>query len=104
MNIKADFKYFSLSLVWSWLFLFALLPLSLIVIVSFMHDSNTKLFEFPFTLMNYLQLNNPLYLRILKKSLSLAGLATFFCLVLGYPFAFIIARMQNRFKNFLILL
>jgi spermidine/putrescine transport system permease protein len=104
MKINIDFKYLSISTVWLWLFLFALLPFLLIVMASFMSHGDTQLFTLPLTFTNYIQLNNALYLHILNKSLVMAGLATFFCLILGYPFAFIIARMHNRIKSFLILL
>jgi spermidine/putrescine transport system permease protein len=104
MKINLDFKHFTLGLVWLWLFLFALLPFSLIVMASFMSHGDRALFELPVTFFNYLQLNNPLYLRIFQKSLIMASLTAFFCLILGYPFAFIIARMHNRIKSFLILL
>lgn len=104
MKINLDFKHFSFSLVWCWLFLFALLPFTLIALASFLNHSDTQLFTLPFTIKNYLQLQNALYLQIIRKSFMMAGLVTFFCLLLGYPFAFIIARMQHRFKNLLILL
>src|SRR5258708_1413771 len=38
------------------------------------------------------------------NSFYLAGLTTFICLIIGYPFAFLIARMQSKFKSLLILL
>ncbi|EKD70869.1 MAG: Putrescine transport system permease protein PotH [uncultured bacterium] len=98
------FKYFSLSLVWSWLGLFALIPFCMVVAASFMSYNNQALVALPVTLQNYLQLNNAIYLRIFEKSFVIAGISTFICLVLGYPFAYIIARIQNRFKNFLLML
>jgi spermidine/putrescine transport system permease protein len=104
MKINLDFRIFSLNLIWIWLFLFALLPLSLITIVSFMNHSDANLFELPFTLHNYMKLNNYLYLRIFQKSFILAGIVSFLCLLLGYPVAYMIARMQTRLKNLLILL
>lgn len=104
--MKADtgFKNLSLSIVWLWLFLFSLLPFCLVIIASFMDHSENHLIEPSFTLSNYIQLYNPLYLRIFEKSFLIAGFSTLFCLLLGYPFAYLIARMRNRYKNFLILL
>ncbi|OGT44197.1 MAG: spermidine/putrescine ABC transporter permease [Gammaproteobacteria bacterium RIFCSPHIGHO2_12_FULL_37_34] len=104
--MKSDdgFKYFSLSLIWFWFFLFALLPFSLIVIASFMGHSENHLLEPSFTLINYQQLNHPIYIRIFEKSFLIAGLSTLLCLLLGYPFAYCIARIQSRWKNLLILL
>lgn len=103
MRNDSSFKTFSLVIVWSWLFVFALLPFCLILATSFMSHSEEHLTQLPVTLENYTQLYNPLYIRIFEKSFVIAGFATFFCLILGYPFAYIIGRMQSRFKNLLIL-
>lgn len=98
------FKTFSLSTVWLWMFLFAMLPFCLIVAASFMSHSEDSLMGLPFTLQNYQQLNNSIYLRIFQKSFFVAGFATFLCFIFGYPFAYIIACMQSRWKNLLLLL
>ena len=104
MKRDLQFKHFSLGIVWFWLFLFALLPFTLVVITSFMSRSDTTLIKLPLTLANYAALNSQLYLYVFEKSFFIAGIATFFCLLLGYPFAYIIARIQTRFKSLLILL
>lgn len=104
MKNDSNLKQFSLSLVWSWLFLFALLPFGLVVLVSFMSHSEKELIDLPFTLSNYQQLYNGTYLRIFEKSFLIAGSATLLCLLFGYPFAYIIARMQSRWKSILLLL
>lgn len=105
--MKADynpFRVFSISLLWLWLFIFALLPFCLVIIASFLSHSEDSMFQLPLTLGNYLQLNDSIYIRIFEKSFIIAGFCTLWCLVLGYPFAYIIARNQSRWKNFLILL
>lgn len=104
--MKSDnhFRNFSLTTIWLWMFLFSFLPFCLIIATSFLSHSQNSLIELPVTLVNYLQLNNSVYLRIFEKSFLIAGIATFFCLILGYPFAFIIARMQSQWKNLLLLL
>jgi len=104
MRADNSFKHFSLTIIWSWLFIFALLPFSLIVGTSFLSHSDSHLMQLPVTLENYAQFNNTLYIRIFIKSFLLAGMATLFCLLLGYPFAYVIARMQSIWKNLLILL
>lgn len=104
MKTDQRFKHLSLSIVWLWLFLFALLPFCLVAAASLMGHNESHLLTLPLTLENYQHLNNAIYIRIFEKSFFLAGIATLFCLLLGYPFAFIIARMQSRFKSFLLLL
>ena len=104
MKMTNPFKVFSLSIVWLWLFIFALLPFGLIVASSFMQHDNNQIFLAMFTLENYQQINNAVYFHIFEKSFIVAGIATAFCLVFGYPFAYLIARMQGAWKNFLLLL
>ena len=104
MKPDNGFKYFSLFLIWVWLFLFALLPFCLVIAASLMSHNESDLLTLPLTLDNYKQLNNLIYIRIFEKSFVIAGISTFICLILAYPFAYTIARMQNRWKNFLILL
>lgn len=98
------FKHLSLALVWFWVLLFALLPFCLVITVSFLSHSQSELFKLPFTLDNFSNIINPIYIRIFEKSFLIAGLATLVCLVIGYPFAYVIARTQSRWKNLLMLL
>src|SRR5690348_8850265 len=104
MKPDHGFRNSSLSLVWGWLFLFALLPFGLIVIASFMNHSELHLLELPFTLDNYHKIFNSFYIHIFEKSFLIAGIATLLCLILGYPFAYIIARTESRWKSFYVLL
>jgi len=104
MKHDNGFRNTSLTIVWFWLFLFAMLPFCLVVGASFMGHSESNLIKLPFTLENYQALNNNIYIRIFEKSFIIAGITTLLCLVLGYPFAYIIARTESRWKNFLILL
>lgn len=104
MKHDSDFKYFSLSIIWTWVLVFALLPFGLVTLASFMNHSDKHLIELPFTFMNYMRLQHSIYLKIFKESFYIAGMCTLICLLIGYPFAYIIARMENRFKGLLILL
>ena len=104
MKPDQRFKYTSLSLIFTWFFLFALLPFCLIVTASFLSQSESHLINTPLTFDNYKALNHFIYLRIFEKSFVIAGITTLCCLLLGYPFAYIIARHQGRFKNLLLLL
>jgi spermidine/putrescine transport system permease protein len=97
-------KGFSIGIIWSWLLVFALLPLALVTLASFASHNDTQLMALPATLINYLQLNNVIYLKIFKQSFYIAGICTMICLIIGYPFAYTIARMESRYKSLLILL
>lgn len=104
MKHDSLFKQFSLSVIWFWLLIFALLPFGLVTIASFLSRNDTHLITLPLTLINYLQLNNSIYIKIFKESFYVAGICTAICLILGYPFAYLIARMESGYKNLLILL
>ncbi len=104
--MKGDnlFRRFSLGVVWIWLCFFSLVPYGLVVFASLLSHDENNLIRLPFTLASYFDLNNMVYVRIFEKSFYLAGLCTLICLILGYPFAYVIARMKSRFKPLLILL
>lgn len=77
-----------------WTALFILLPLLLITYYSFtVKDGVTGQLVFSFA--NYVNLFNPLYLKVFLNSVYLAGIATIICLILGYPMAMIISKMKN---------
>ena len=67
MKHDNGFKYFSLGVVWFWIFLFALLPIGLIFIVSFLSHNENHFAQLPFTLDQYVALNNPIYQRIFQN-------------------------------------
>ncbi len=51
----------------------------------------------------YLELyNDPIYATALMRSLMIATIATFFCLIVSYPVAYGIARADARYRFFLI--
>ena len=101
---SSSFKIFSLSTVWLWLCVFALIPIILTLTTSFLTPDSNSIVKLIPTISNYLELFNPGYLRILLQSLYLATSCTLVCLFIGYPFAFIIARSQHQHKSLLLLL
>lgn len=103
MKDDNTFRLFSLSMNWTWLIIFALLPFCLVGVASFLTHDESHLLQFPITFSNYNAINNSIYLRIFNQSLYLAGICTFICLIMGYPFAYAIARLHGSLKNALIL-
>ena len=57
-----------------------------------------------FTLENYQRLFDGLYLGILWRSVSTALVCTAVCLLLGYPFAYYLARYRPKHRSILLLL
>ncbi|MES2218684.1 MAG: ABC transporter permease subunit [Pseudomonadota bacterium] len=104
--MKSDvmLKRISIGIIWTWLLVFALLPFGLVTLASFASHNDTHLMALPATLINYFQLNNSIYLKIFKQSFYIAGICTAICLIIGYPFAYIIARLQSRYRSLLILM
>ncbi len=86
------------------LLLFFLVPLALVLTVSFASRGTYGGIEWVVTLGNYTSIADPLYLRIFWRSLWLAGLTTGFCLIMGFPLAYIIARAPTRWQGILLLL
>ena len=75
-----------------WLIIFVLLPLVYVFVISFMSRGTYGGIDWHFTFENYTMLLQPLYLKIIWKSLKLAFLTTAMCLIMGYPLAYWIAQ------------
>lgn len=104
MTNKGKFQFFSIKFIWLWLSFFALIPAVLVFITSLLQQGDSEFIRLELTLDNYITLINSVYLKIFIHSFSLAGLATFICLLIAYPFAYILARMNNPYKGLLLLL
>lgn len=79
-----------------WLFVFIVVPLVLIVFFAFTEENNN------FTFDNFLQVSK--YSGVFIKSILLSATATVICLILGYPFAFIISRMSEKVQGIMVIL
>ncbi|MCK4608691.1 MAG: ABC transporter permease subunit [Gammaproteobacteria bacterium] len=93
-----------MTISWLWLGAFALIPISLVFFTSILTQDTEKLVSLPVTLRHYLELFNSAYVRILLQSFYLAFSCAIICLILGYPFAFTIARCKSRYRSLLLLL
>ena len=87
-----------------WLFFFFLFPLGIILIYSFAERGVYGGIEWVFTLENYSRAFDPLYIKILWRSLGIALLTTILCLAGGYPLAYFIACASAKWKNLLLIL
>jgi spermidine/putrescine transport system permease protein len=93
-----------LSPLLAWLAVFVLAPTAILFVYSFGRADDQKLVELGFDLGNYARLFDPVYLKILARSLWYAGLTTAICLILGYPVAYHIARAPAGRRPLLLLL
>ncbi|KIP75868.1 spermidine/putrescine ABC transporter permease [Vibrio harveyi] len=93
-----------IALIVGWLTLFVLVPNLMIIGTSFLTRDEANLIELTFTFDNYLRLLDPLYAKVLMHSFYMAVIATLLCLVIGYPFAYIVAKMPEKWRPFMLFL
>ena len=115
MNKKPFEKYFVFS-PYIWLVLFFFIPLAIIFKISISVSEwgmppyqdifvNKDGFKINITLENYIYiLNDFYYIRSFLNSILLALIATFFCILIGYPLAFYIATSDIKLRNILLVL
>jgi spermidine/putrescine transport system permease protein len=89
-----------------WLVLFFNLPLVIVLFISFVERGRAGGIRTPpvFTLANYQQFFDPLYLGIFAHSIRLALIVTTVCVLLGYPLALFISQRHRRWRDALLLL
>ncbi|MGL5346139.1 MAG: ABC transporter permease [Peptostreptococcaceae bacterium] len=86
-------------IIWSGLFI--VIPLILVVFFSFTIEvDGKKILSFA----NYKELMDPIYFKVFFRSITLAGISTFICLLIGYPVAYIITKAPISKRGTLILL
>ena len=85
-----------------WSSLFIVIPLLIVLFFGFTVSSPDG--SYSFSTENFLRLIQPQYIKVFERSLWLAFLSTFWCLVLGYPVAYIISKMKPSKGNILIML
>ncbi len=93
-------KYLNIYLVWAGVFI--ILPLILILLYSFNGSESIAFDNFTFSFRNYQRFFEPIYLKMLGITLLIAFLATLGCLLIGYPVAYIISRMDENVASSLI--
>jgi putrescine transport system permease protein len=115
LNKKPFEKYFVFS-PYIWLVLFFFIPLAIIFKISISVSEwgmppyqdifvNKDGFKINITLENYIYiLSDFYYIRSFLNSILLALIATFFCILIGYPLAFYIATSDIKLRNILLVL
>ena len=81
-----------------------LAPLIFVAIMSFCQTDEYYNVVYSFTTANYVKLISTDYFKIYGQSLLIALLTTVLCILLGYPFAYIIARTKSKKKQLLYML
>ena len=102
--INNKFQKITVAIIFSWLIFFVLIPNLLVLTVSFLTRDGSDFYALPFTLDNYANLFNPLYAQVVWNSLYMSGIATIICLLIGYPFAFMVSKINPKYRPFLLFL
>ncbi len=77
-----------------WLMFFFVLPLLIVLVVSFLTRGRGGVGELPFTLDNYARVFD-IFVGVIQNSIWIAFLTTIICLLVGYPLAFFISTRQD---------
>ena len=80
------------------------IPLIYVAVMSFCSIDEFYNVTFKFTLQNYVRLANADYLTIYVRSIAIALLTTALCILIGYPFSYLIARTKSKKKRILYML
>ncbi len=104
MNKKLNLQNIIITVIVSWLLLFVFIPNLMIIGTSFLTRDDANLIEMTFTFDNYIRLVDPLYAKVMLHSFYMALVATLLCLVIGYPFAYAIAKMPEKWRPFMLFL
>lgn len=88
-----------------WMLIFILVPLFLVVYFAFTTGNSNDYGSFTWSFENFRRFLDPIYLGVLRRSLSLSVISTVICFILGYPIAYIIATQKKaKTRNNMILL
>lgn len=86
------------------LILLVAIPLIYVAVMSFCTTDNYYNVVFQFSFENYQKLLSPDYIKIYGQSIVIAFLTTVLCILIGYPFSYIIARTKSKKKQLLYML
>lgn len=84
-----------------WMIIFIVVPLALVVYYGITVNTDSGV---AFSLSNFKRFAEPIYLRVLWRSIKLAIISTIICLIIGYPVAMILAGNSFKHKNVMVML
>ena len=97
-----NFQNITVAIIFGWLIFLVLVPNVLVLGTSFLTRDTSNLIDFTFSLDSYKRLFDPLYAQVMWNSLYMSGVATIICLLIGYPFAFMIAKLPSKYRPILL--
>ena len=97
-----SFRRIVITLTLGWVAVMVVLPHLLVLLTSFFTPDNQHLAVWPLTFDGYAKVFQTIYLDVFFNSLWLSAVATLICLLLGYPFAFILSKFSPLTRNVLL--
>ena len=82
-----------------WLGIFFIVPMLIVVAVSFAARTPYGQVVFNWNINNYLRFLEPLYLSIFAQTLLVALVTTVVTILMGYPLAYYIAQLPKRWQQ-----
>ncbi|MBD1390233.1 spermidine/putrescine ABC transporter permease PotB [Neiella sp. HB171785] len=99
-----SFRQLVITLTLGWLTLMVIAPHALVIMTSFMTPDTEHLAVWPLSLESYSKVLQPIYFDVFFHSLWLSAVATLVCLLIGYPFAYILAKQPPWLRAVLLVL
>ncbi len=93
-----------LYFIFIWLGLMVFIPNLLVLLASFLSKDPRYFLSLPLNLENYKALFDTVLFGVILKSLNIAFFTTVFCLLVGYPFAYFIARSPKEWRSLFLML
>ena len=104
MNKGTFFRRLLIGTTCAWIVVLALIPYLILLGASLLERGAETMVKPGLTLTNYLHLLSPAVFGMAVDSIGLAAIAAFLCLMVGYPFAAILAQAGARVQPLLLLL
>lgn len=85
-----------------WMLMFIIVPILMVLAFSFAAPGTDGELQFSFD--NFKRSVEPIYLMVLGRSVKIAIEATVICLLIGYPMAMILSKMNPKYRTIAIML
>lgn len=82
-----------------WMILLVAIPFIYVFVMSFMNKGAYGGVVIGFTLNNFIEIFNPLYLKVFCESLLISAFTTILCIIIAYPFTYFIAQKTTIKKT-----
>lgn len=104
MNESLFFRRLLIGATWTWVLFLALVPYVILLGASLLQPGTDTLVQPTVTMANYSHLLSPAVFAMAADSILLAAVAALLCLMIGYPFAAIMAHAPSKTQPLLLLL